>query len=362
MNAFRARFWIAIFGLLLAACAPAPTPTATATPAFVTATLPPPTPTPTPFPPTPEPTSTPRVFSGVATYLVNVRAQPSPFGELLGVLAQGATVEILGQDPTGRWYQIRYRDGTAWVTADYIQTAATDMPVIGALPTAAPGQVSARVRERVNVRTGPGTNYEILGMLEPETAVALTGKNVTATWLQIAYPSGPQGRGWIMAAYLQTADVSTLPVLDPSGAPVAASTAEQAGVEVTPTPRAASPDGDSADWPGARVTLSLSGTRSFSYRSDLSTPTGDADDWLSLTVMTTSSTTARLLLSLECEGTDALQVEVSQGGAEHSGPTCGQPDLALELAAGQPALVHIALPPAQTPALTRYIFRARLLP
>jgi TolB protein len=62
---------------------------------------------------------------------------------------------------------------------------------------------SRRVEGRVtayglNVRTGPGTLYPIVGGLSLGDAVEVVGKNAAGDWLQIAY----NGReGWIAAAY-----------------------------------------------------------------------------------------------------------------------------------------------------------------
>lgn len=81
----------------------------------------------------------------------------------------------------------------------------------------------------LNVRTGPGVAYPIIGVLSQGDMVEVVGKNVASDWLQIVYPStgsghrptGSEGRGWIAAAYVDLTDslaavpeVSTPPVLD----------------------------------------------------------------------------------------------------------------------------------------------------
>ncbi len=91
---------------------------------FITATLPPaPTPRPseTPLPPPPPPTVAP--VAGTTSTQLNVRAQPSTASEVLGIIAADQTVQIVGQDPGGNWWQILYEagaDGKGWVTAQYV--------------------------------------------------------------------------------------------------------------------------------------------------------------------------------------------------------------------------------------------------
>jgi hypothetical protein len=63
---------------------------------------------------------------------------------------------------------------------------------------------SRRVEGRVtayglNVRTGPGTAYPIVGGLSRDDVVEVVGKNAAGDWLQIAYNG--QG-GWVTAAYV----------------------------------------------------------------------------------------------------------------------------------------------------------------
>ena len=57
----------------------------------------------------------------------------------------------------------------------------------------------------LNVRTGPGVAYSIIGVLSRGDVVEVVGKNAAgpsinsgqSTWLQILYPTGADGRAWI---------------------------------------------------------------------------------------------------------------------------------------------------------------------
>ncbi|MBM3150704.1 MAG: hypothetical protein FJZ96_00630 [Chloroflexi bacterium] len=66
---------------------------------------------------------------------------------------------------------------------------------------------------QVNVRTGPGTNYDTIGLINHSQVVQLTGRDAGGEWYQILYPEGLNGRAWIVSTYVQTADADSLPVI-----------------------------------------------------------------------------------------------------------------------------------------------------
>jgi uncharacterized protein YraI len=66
---------------------------------------------------------------------------------------------------------------------------------------------------QVNVRTGPGTNYDTIGQINHSQIVQLVGRDVSGDWYQILYPEGPDGKAWIVSTYVQSADAASLPVI-----------------------------------------------------------------------------------------------------------------------------------------------------
>src|SRR5574339_609819 len=78
-------------------------PSSTSLPVTGTASrLPTQTPSTTPLPPSPRPTPTP--VDGATLTRVNVRAEPSTTGSVLGMIPAETRVEITGQDPGGNWW------------------------------------------------------------------------------------------------------------------------------------------------------------------------------------------------------------------------------------------------------------------
>ena len=327
--------------LLSAACSSTTStnpPSPTLTPTQATTTTPTGTASPQPLPAT----STPILIAGTLTIKVNVRSGPAATYASVGQLDAGQNVQILFRDVTGAWYQILYPpgpQGRGWVASQYITVAAGTQAPREATPT--PAGPTGSVIQRLNIRSGPGTNFDTLGMLDPNQVVFLTGKNSTASWFQIAYPTGPGGHGWVTAQYIQTDVSASLPVLDDYGNVITPNTAGLPSVPVlssTPTLGPAYADGDSSANPEVRVTFSTTGTTRFIYSDQVSTPQGDPEDWVEFTPYSTSGTTAHLILSLACTGNSALNVELWQQNAALTGwgsLSCGESSRSVLLTAGQ---------------------------
>lgn len=77
--------------------------------------------------------------------------------------------------------------------------------------------VNTGTEPSINVRSGPGMDYEMLGrLLEGEQAKAL-GRSPGGDWVMIAYPSAPDGRGWVYA-YLVLLS-GEVPIVEPPPTP-----------------------------------------------------------------------------------------------------------------------------------------------
>jgi uncharacterized protein YraI len=339
---------LTMLALLATACG---TPEPVATPSTTTSPSTLPTETPT-HPVTPLQstlTTTPIPIEGTLTIKVNVRSGPGTGYDSLGQLEAGEKIQIIARDSQGTWYLILYPaapQGRAWVAAQYVTVAPGTTVPLDATPT--PAGPTGRVIQRLNVRSGPGTTFDTLGMLEPGVAVSLTGKNPTASWFQIDYPAGAGGRGWVTSQYIQTDDASDLLVLDDYGIVVttgADGTPSGPVIPPTPTVGPAYGDGDSSVSPAIRITFSGIGTHQFVYSSQVSTPQGDAEDWVEFTPYTASGTNARLNISLACTGNGSLTVELWQGGTLLSGwgaLVCGETGRSILLPAGQVFLMRLA--------------------
>jgi uncharacterized protein YraI len=286
--------------------------TPTQAPSIVTSTLPvtlrtaaSATPLSSPAPPTIAP------VDGVTSTQVNVRAEPSTASVVLGVIPAETRIEIIGQDPGGHWWQINYPhpqavEGKGWVTAQYITTVTTpQVPVIGGVEENAGAGAVAIAQQQLNVRSGPGTGFNSLGTLNPQDVVGLTGKDSNGAWLQIDFPAGPEGKGWVSAAFVQAQGAENLPIVAESGQIVGTGTPTAVPPTPTLTVVPAWEDQDSPNNPVASVLFEPAGTHMLIYNGDLSTPQGDSQDWIAFRPYDRF-----VFMSLECKGSVAIHVEI----------------------------------------------------
>ena len=312
-------------------------PTATA-PFIITATLPP-SPTPRPsetlLPPPLPPTVAP--VTGTTSTQLNVRAEPSTASDVLGIIAANTNVQIVGQDPGGNWWQIVYEagaNGKGWVTAQYVTTATKpEVPVIGGEGANPGAGNSAVVIQQLNIRSGPGTSFNSLGILNANDVASLTGKNRDGSWLQIEFPSGPDGKGWVNAAFVKAQGVDTLPIVLDSGEVVGTGTPMDTPLPPTPTIVPAPMDFDSADAPLKTILFERAGIQTLIYNGDVSTPDGDTADWVAFTPYDNF-----VFMSLQCTGNGSLRVEVVGSG---SNLLCNEATQTIPVQPGYSYLVHI---------------------
>lgn len=156
---------------------------------------------------------------------LNVRSDPGTGSELLATLPSGSVVGFTGfMDGTGEWVQVDAAAGpTGWVVASYlskvpdglqvrpadvvkvviVKEEATPAPVEEQEPavTFSPAVVTATAIYNLNVRSGPGTEYDLLATLPAGSVVGFTGfTDSTGNWVQVDAAAGPTG--WVAGQYL----------------------------------------------------------------------------------------------------------------------------------------------------------------
>ena len=89
--------------------------------------------------------------------------------------------------------------------------------------------------EQVNVRSGPGTDYDLIGVMLAGQPAAAIGRSPGATWIEIHYPGGPGNIGWVFADLVTLNGVTRdkLPTVQPPPTPTLQPTATPAA-PITP--------------------------------------------------------------------------------------------------------------------------------
>jgi len=90
----------------------------------------------------------------------------------------------------------------------------------------------------LNIRSGPGIAYPVLGVLPAGQAVEATGRSIDDGWYQIKYPAAAGQRGWLSGRYVTVQNVSNLPVVSPPPLPLTATPTSLLSPTTTPIPTA----------------------------------------------------------------------------------------------------------------------------
>lgn len=142
--------------------------------------------------------------------------------------------------------------------------ASTEVPTFTSTPTLEESGALAVTTVALNVRQGPGQHYPILGLVPPGTRLHIVGKNPEATWWQVIYPDGSEGRGWVFADFTQsfnTADVPIVVTPEPpsptaTATPLPTPTYTRSAPTFTATPLPSpTPTGPIVEFVAARVSL-----------------------------------------------------------------------------------------------------------
>lgn len=177
--------------------------------------------------------------SGVAMAAVSVRGGPGQTFPVLGVAPAGSVGEITGKSADGNWWQVRVpntvsSDGFGWVQAALFAAsnaenvpvasaptsgaAATPIPtsvVVATSPPTSGGGTGGMVRvgtttDTVNLRAGPGNQYDSYGVLSAGTQGVIIDQNAQGTWyaFQVSRSIAADGKGWVSAAYVRVTTVN----------------------------------------------------------------------------------------------------------------------------------------------------------
>lgn len=174
----------------------------------------------TPTPPPSQPGGSNGLVPGAAartTTRLTLRSEPSTASTALTVLVNGATVEITGAPQNG-FYPVKYGNSTGWMHGDWLTTQGAGVPgppSEAPLPNPdAPGGVQVGdtvvgtmyVSTGLNLREGPGTNYNAIVVMPGGISVSVMGSPVNGF-----YPLTFHGtKGWASGDYL-TSSAPNLP-------------------------------------------------------------------------------------------------------------------------------------------------------
>ncbi len=130
-------------------------------------------------------------------------------------------------------------------------------------PTAEAGDelqgITGKAKSTLNVRSGPGNGYSVLGLLLKNAEVNITGQSDDGEWLQVQYPIHSNLHGWLLADSLDVnGDVTALPIATPEAIPLAEAPTYEAGPTVEE--ETSVPEANATSTPAALPDLVISDT------------------------------------------------------------------------------------------------------
>lgn len=159
---------------------------------------------------------------------VNIRSGPGMEFKKIGLVREGQIVEAVGIDSGRFWLAIKapgIDDDQGWVSVDYIVPeelgSLSGLPVLerrsagglSSVPAPEPGAPMLTAIYNVNIRSGPGTQHQILGKLVQAQQAEVVGMSADGLWWVIRIKGGENGKGWVAAAYVQAENTKGIPIL-----------------------------------------------------------------------------------------------------------------------------------------------------
>lgn len=130
---------------------------------------------------------------------------------------------------------------TANTLASAVDAPPTETPIPPTDTPIPPGTPAAIAKTTLEVHTGPGAEYDLLGYLPEDASVEIISRDQSQEWWQIKTPLSPDGLGWIRAGseFSTAVDTGNVPIaLAP---PTPTPTPTETPVPDTPTLTATSP-------------------------------------------------------------------------------------------------------------------------
>ena len=118
--------------------------------------------------------------TGTATSNLNVRKGPNTTYAKIGSLKKDSKVTIIAKT-SNNWYKVKFNSGYAYVSSQYISLNTTK-PSIQETSYSATGTATSNL----NVRKGPGTEYEKIGSLKKNDKVEIVAMTANG-WRKIKY-------------------------------------------------------------------------------------------------------------------------------------------------------------------------------
>ncbi|OGN89064.1 MAG: hypothetical protein A2Y88_09365 [Chloroflexi bacterium RBG_13_48_10] len=158
-----------------------------------------------------------------------VRTGPADTYPAYGIAQPGMAARVIGKSEDGQWLVVRLNPqyvgvGYGWSALAYLEVSNIESVPVVAAPQPAPpvtsepppaGSTTATAVDYVNLRSGPGEEYLIIGTAAPGATGEVTGKSEDGLWWQVKVPTSYyyEGFAWVSVDWVYSANTENVPVV-----------------------------------------------------------------------------------------------------------------------------------------------------
>ncbi|MGD2048395.1 MAG: SH3 domain-containing protein [Chloroflexota bacterium] len=150
----------------------------------------------------------------VTTGAVNVRSGPGLDYSVVTILYQGQSVALIGRTNNSSWLKVDLvNDQDGWLNSTTVQTN-VPIPSLPVAEVPPPPNAAVVNVSWLNVRLGPGTNFDAFTVLQRGQVVGIIGRSANSTWVKVRLPNN--SIGWVDSNYLLgSTPLTELPIVSP---------------------------------------------------------------------------------------------------------------------------------------------------
>lgn len=105
-----------------------------------------------------------------------------------------------------------------WVQIVHAAEGTPPVPTVTSTPTGPMVRVTAYDQSQINVRSGPGVTYLLVGVLLVGQDAPALGRTAGGDWILIEYPGVQDGQGWVYSSLVSVYG-GELPIVEPPPTP-----------------------------------------------------------------------------------------------------------------------------------------------